>query len=77
MEMGSVRTNFNYYKRQPHKMVKHTHTIRRLLPTICLDVFDHFVGLALKGLTDFFLYCNKHFTVQSVIMKPMQIFVKF
>ena len=32
---------FAYYlfKRQPHKMVKHT-----------LSVFDHFVGLALKGL---------------------------
>ena len=28
-------------KCQPHKMVKHTQTIR---------VFDHFVGLALKGL---------------------------
>ena len=29
-------------------MVKHTQTIRRLN---CLSVFDHFVGLALKGLT--------------------------
>ena len=25
--------------------------IRRLLPKNCLSVFDHFVGLALKGLT--------------------------
>ena len=25
-------------------------TIRRLLPTNCLGVFNHFVGLALKGL---------------------------
>ena len=32
-------------------MVKHTETIRRLLPTDFLSVFDHFVGLALKGLT--------------------------
>ena len=31
-------------------MVKHTQTIRRLLPTNCLSVFDHFLGLALKGL---------------------------
>ena len=31
-------------------MVKHTQTIRRLLPTNCLSVFDYFVGLALKGL---------------------------
>ena len=32
-------------------MVKHAQTIRRLLPTNCLSVFDHFVGLGLKGLT--------------------------
>ena len=31
-------------------MVKHTQTIRRLLPTNCLSVLDHFVGLALKSL---------------------------
>ena len=31
-------------------MVKHTQTIRRLLPTNCLSVFDRFVGLALKRL---------------------------
>ena len=31
-------------------MVKHTQTIHQLLPTNCLSVFDHFVGLALKGL---------------------------
>ena len=30
----------------------HTQTIRRLLPTICLSMFDHFVGLALKCLTN-------------------------
>ena len=30
--------------------VKHTKTICRLLPTKCLSVFDHFVGLLLKGL---------------------------
>ena len=37
------------FKRQPHKMIKHTQIIRR--QTNCLSVFDHFVGLALKGLT--------------------------
>ena len=31
-------------------MVKHTQIIRREQPTICLSVFDYFVGLALKGL---------------------------
>ena len=38
------------YKRQPHKMVKHTQTIRRQNPTNCLSVSDHFLPLALKGL---------------------------
>ena len=36
--------------RQIYKMVKHIQTIRRLLPTSCLSVFDHFVDMALKGL---------------------------
>ena len=31
-------------------MVKHTQTIHRLLPTNCLNVFGHFVGLVLNGL---------------------------
>ena len=30
-------------------MVKHTETIRRLLPTNCLSMIDHFVGWRLKG----------------------------
>ena len=34
-------------------MAKHTQTIRRLLLTNCLRVFDHFVGLALKGFNIF------------------------
>ena len=33
-------------------MVKHAQTIRRLLATNCLSVFDHFEGLAIKGLKD-------------------------
>ena len=32
-------------------MVKHTQTICWTLPTNCLSVFDHFVGLVLKGLS--------------------------
>ena len=39
------------FKRQPHKIAKHTQRIRRLLPTNCLSVFDPFVGLVLKRLT--------------------------
>ena len=33
-------------------MVKHTQTIRRQIADECLSVFDHFVKLALKGLTN-------------------------
>ena len=32
-------------------MIEHTQTIYRLLPTNCVSVFDHFIGLALKGLS--------------------------
>ena len=31
-------------------MVKHTQTVCRLLRTNCLSVFDHFVGMTVKGL---------------------------
>ena len=33
------------FKRQPHKMVKHTRTIRRQIADKLLSAFDHFVGL--------------------------------
>ena len=32
-------------------MVKHTHTIRRQFADEVFDVLDHFVGLALKGIS--------------------------
>ena len=38
-------------KRQSHKMDKHTQTICLQKPTNCLSVFDPFVNLAHKGLT--------------------------
>ena len=34
-------------------MVEHTQAIRQFLAANCLSVFDHFVGLALKGLAIF------------------------
>ena len=34
-------------------MIKHIQTIRRLLPTNFLSVFDHLMELVLKGLTHF------------------------
>ena len=39
------------FKYQPHKMVKHTETIRRQMRANSWSVFDHFVGLTLKGLS--------------------------
>ena len=53
MQKGKLQSFFKLnlqlyvFKRQPHKMVKHTQTIRRLLPTNRLSVFDHFVELVL------------------------------
>ena len=53
-QVAKIRTkdknNYKLFKRQPYKMIKYTQTIRRLLPTNCLSVLDHFVVLALKGL---------------------------
>ena len=44
-------------------MVKHTKKFVDKLPTNCLIVFDHFVGLALKGL-------EAKFTDDSLEKKP-------
>ena len=41
------------FKRQHHRMVKHTQTICLQKPTNCVSVFDHFVGLKLKRLRTF------------------------
>ena len=46
----SCKYKFEFFRPQPHKMVKHTQAIRGLLPTYCLSVFDHFEGFGLKGL---------------------------
>ena len=43
---------FYSFKRQPHKMLNHTQTILQVLSTNCLSMFGHFVGLALKGLSN-------------------------
>ena len=41
---------FNSLSANPAYWSSTLKTIRRLLPTNSLSVFDHFVGLALKGL---------------------------
>ena len=48
-----------------HKMVKHTGTICRLLPTNFLSVFDHFVRLLLKRLKMF----SSFFVRYKIILK--------
>ena len=39
--------NFEHINRQPHKMIKHTQTIRQQKQMNCFSVFDNFVGLTL------------------------------
>ena len=56
--MVTFEDGFWPFKRQPHEMVKHTQTTRRQQPTNCLRVFDHIVGLALKGLIVAFGNCD-------------------
>ena len=51
-------------KLQPHKMVKNTETIRRLLPMYCLSLFLHFVRLALKGLSS-----NRNVRSENIVIK--------
>ena len=45
VETTNPQNGQTHSKRQPHKMIKHTQKIRWLLPTNCLSMFDHFVGL--------------------------------
>ena len=45
-------------------MVEETRTIRRLLPMNYLSVFDHFLGLALTGLTPF-----KAISLRKILIK--------
>ena len=48
-------------------MVEHTQPIRWLLLRNCLSVFDHFVGLALKGLKDGLKSIYAHVTVGHML----------
>ena len=48
--LTELYTTIALFKRQPHKIAKHTQKIHWLLPTNCLSVLNHFVELALKGL---------------------------
>ena len=63
-------------KHQSHKMVKHSQTIRQLLTTNFLDVFDHLVGLVRKGLNKkFHLRISKHFLFKPLKRQPHKTFI--
>ena len=67
------------FKRQLHKMVKPTQTIRRQHPN-CLDVFDHFVVLALKGFNKFhtqLLTLNRYLLAGKLTFVEIKILIKF
>ena len=64
--------NFQTFKRQPHKMVKHTKIIRGQKPTNCLSVLDHFVGLALKGLINSVQLQLEQLLVPNLYLKVKQ-----
>ena len=56
--MYNNANNITIYSFDPlnAKFIKWSNTLKQIvgkLPTICLSVFDHFVGLALKGLITF------------------------
>ena len=51
-------------------MVRHTQTIRWLLQTNGLSVFDHFVGLALKGLN--LLFVKIQMIMKLIHRNPMR-----
>ena len=54
-------------------MVKHAQTIRRLLLTNYFSVFDHFVGLAFKGLILFQPNVAFHIETSHLICSANQI----
>ena len=66
------------FKCQPLKMVSHTQTIRRFLLTNCLSVFDHFVGLARKGLTSpRYVFMLDHFISLGSLIPFLNLQIQF
>ena len=50
LDFELCENTFYLFKPQPPKMVRQTQVIRLQQPANCLSLFDHFVGLGLKGL---------------------------
>ena len=60
------------------KFIKWSNTLKQIvgnLPTICLSVFDHFSGLALKGLTNTTDNMNQTQTRQSNPIRQIYIYI--
>ena len=53
-------------------MVRCTQTIHRVLMTSCLSVLDHFVGLALKGLSNLLIYLI-HLTTYTFVVRDIYV----
>ena len=65
---------FQSFKHQPQKMAQHTQTFRRQLPTNFLSLFDHFMGLALKGLiTKVIIYEIIFFHISLHFQSPVKL----
>ena len=57
-------------------MVKHTQTIRKQQPTNYLSVFDHFMGLALKGLISMQSPSGDNFETESLTYPVPKIWIQ-
>ena len=66
----------NSFKCQPHKIIKHNQTIRRQQPRNFLNVFDHFVGLALKGLRCFLEKFTPFLRTLFFYRKPLETYLR-
>ena len=53
IETWCCKQEFNPLNVNTIEMIKHTQATCRLLPTNCLNVFDHFLGLAFKRLMQY------------------------
>ena len=64
--MSKINPNIlSSFEPQPHKMATHTQTIHRQQPKNCLSEFNHFVGLALKGLKIVHINAHKNYGKES------------
>ena len=76
--MGHYFAQIQPFKSQPHKMIKHTQAILWQQATNNFSVFDHFIRLALKGLTpshNVFCFAKNFYIIQR--LKVSKSFTRF